>query len=557
MATPAIRTFLADIDGYDPDAVAVTTLHVATQNKSFKLNRDFLEIDSDTGDLWLLEEGGTDMLLVEAPGASDLNYTARLKEPGDFESYLFSPGKTFGETVSSYGKMVLVNANGALDYLFNWGFDSRGVVIYKGFTTYQRDEFAVWFTGTIDTVDTLWTKSQASTIEFTLRDRWQNLRVPFQDNRYAGTNAGPVGIEGTPDDIMGRVKPVALGENEGVPGILVNASKLIYQLHDSAGASTGLKQIISVKNAGVPLTLDTSVGTAGDFADLTSLQGATIAAGKYVTCLALGLLRLQTTPLGDITVALKGEVNDAGGTYTNTVSGLVLKVADRFGLAVNTDSFTALALANTMAAGIYIANDSTPADVVNKLVGSIGGFAYYPRDNDLTVGQLLAPSGSPVISITYRELIDIEKRRVEDTSRGLPIYKVVLNYRKNYRVQRSGELAGAATAAQRAFSELEYRSVTSEDLTVLTKHPLAEIMTRDTLLSDETEAQTEADRLLALYKEDRQRYIVTIKSSTIINLNDVVELKVPRFGLTAGKLFRVLGVRETASKNQLVLDIYG
>lgn len=105
----------------------------------------------------------------------------------------------------------------------------------------------------------------------------------------------------------------------------------------------------------------------------------------------------------------------------------------------------------------------------------------------------------------------------------------------------------------------EYRRVSEVDSTVLTKHPNSQEFNLNTLLVTAAKAQIEAYRLLQLYKVDRDLLSIKVHSSVVPAdiLGRVVTIKVPRYGYTNGKLFRVIGIRYDYEMGFTTLDIWG
>jgi hypothetical protein len=107
----------------------------------------------------------------------------------------------------------------------------------------------------------------------------------------------------------------------------------------------------------------------------------------------------------------------------------------------------------------------------------------------------------------------------------------------------------------------EYREVSAEDASVKTAHPLSPTLTLDTLLTTEAAAQAEADRVLGLRKVRRDRYEVRVKlnddAPQVVGLGDVIQLVHNRFGLSAGKLFRVTSLEYDLRRSILTLSVWG
>ena len=85
---------------------------------------------------------------------------------------------------------------------------------------------------------------------------------------------------------------------------------------------------------------------------------------------------------------------------------------------------------------------------------------------------------------------------------------------------------------------------------MLNKHPGAQTRSLDTLLTTAANAATEATRLRTLYSTRRDVFLaravnlaaLTAAQVAALDLNALVTLSWPRFGLDAGKLVRVLAL---------------
>lgn len=886
------EVFLAHISVYDRVADQPATLYFSTGSINPNQLPRYILIDDDRTDRHLIDDTTFERLLAEDRVPSDRYYMPRIKDPGNFEQYMFSDGMTSGVNTVAFGNLTLVNVDGVLDNLTSQ-YDFAGWPLYIYKVTLSDNETdatpQLWFRGTMDQAEASFQKGQPSLITVQIRDRWQEFAKPIQQNLYGGTNNGAIGIDGTLNDIAGQPKPLAYGTCFNVKGVPVNTSTLIYQVHDGA-----IKALTGVKDSGVPLALDTSAGTAGDFATSALLMNGVIAAGKYATCLNEGLFRLNTSPAGDVTCDLLGDnpanplpdievvapaltdpdlngnenavfspdgtklyvtaafrinifdtstfaqigqingpfsgfegmnispdgtklyviqldvpsllyvINTAtllvtatitlgsfvgydfkilptgttgyatsigpntvtvvnlltntvtttidvsnvvpgshsnygprgmaiskdgtrlyvvasGGaadipvivvinTSTNTISdtifvpgdpgfdggqflldiclsgdemkayvadytgyfmvvnlaskqvgkvrrmiplsgnftypftvtmaasadfvyyadwtsstlfvfrqsddaliqsinlggpademgfavviskdgtkvavvggnktalltinafvgnvaGIIRRIAtDRGGMVdgvdLDSDSFAALNAIDHKAVGIFIdgnSNNTNIDGILSQLCDSIGAFAVFNNVGLLQVGKLAIPTGlTPTMTISTLDLIDLEKRVMADTDRGLPAWRVSVGYAKNYTVQNASGLALAASDAFVAFTGQEIRYTSISDTSIQRKNLLATEITRDTLLALPTDAAIIAQQLFDIYSVQRDRYFITVNAhGRVVNINDVVQLKFNRFGLTAGKNFIVLGKVEEAAQNRLQLDLWG
>ena len=93
-----------------------------------------------------------------------------------------------------------------------------------------------------------------------------------------------------------------------------------------------------------------------------------------------------------------------------------------------------------------------------------------------------------------------------------------------------------------------------------TAHLLATEMLYDTAFTLLADATTEGDRLQALrgVKRDRFQFVVPLDDEFLaLDLGSYVEIEHPRFGLSAGKTFIVIGVEPDAERKEITLEVWG
>ncbi len=141
---------------------------------------------------------------------------------------------------------------------------------------------------------------------------------------------------------------------------------------------------------------------------------------------------------------------------------------------------------------------------------------------------------------------------------GVPAWRFTIDHSLIYTVQTSG-LGGSVSTPQRSYLESAYRSEKADDNSILTQWLASTPIEAATLLTLGTDAATEAARRLAIYKVRRDIFEVTLTMATAtgIKLLDVVELDLPRFGMTSGRQFRVIGIAFTLTKSQVTLTLWG
>ena len=171
--------------------------------------------------------------------------------------------------------------------------------------------------------------------------------------------------------------------------------------------------------------------------------------------------------------------------------------------------------------------------------------------------RLEEPETSASYFLNASDIIKIKKLLTGDEDKSIPEWKVKLNYKKNYSLQESSELAGSVTPTRKEFLKKEFRSVSASDEAIKNIHLLSPIIERDSLLIDNSDAQIEATRLFLLYKQKRERYQITISAIYDFKLMQTINIKIPRMNLNNGKNFVILGIRYLFSQNKIMIDCWG
>lgn len=485
------------------------------------------------------------------------HYMVRIKNPGNYSRSLFSPGTTSGDVSVGYGYIELVNMDGDLDELRDYAFDGYSLRIL----TVSRlrpiyVEATRLFGGTMEQVELSWESARVL-----IRDRLAELDKALQTVLFAGTTTagGMNEAEGQPDDLKGKPKPLCYGAPVQIVPAPANSFDLIY----SAGAD-GLDAIGEVRDKGVLLT-----ASGADYSTVAALRTASIPSGQYATARALGLVRLGSSPHGQVTCAPVKGANAAARTAGQLARRVLLKA----GYVQDTDflasDVTALDALNSAEVGYYVdTEEETTLDVVRKVLGSIGATIVPNRLGVFRLVRFSAPSGYPVLTLTSADLLTtgeqgqkaIDQLATGDEGKGVPAWKVSVKYRRNWSVMTNNDLASVnVTAAFRSFATEEWRTAVASDAAVKTKHKLSPELTFETYLVSEAAAQTEANRLLALHSVRRERFKVTVKSwmAEPLDLGSVINLKITRFGLSAGRLFTVIGITENYQTGNTTLDLWG
>ncbi len=463
---------------------------------------------------------------------ASVHYQNKLLRQPVFSQSLSREGAVGGLIVPDFGEIELVNESGALDELLDFAWDGRSIIIKMGKETFALSEFGTVITGTgFRAVGTL----RKLTIK--MRSLDFRLRVPIQTNRYDGTGAAEGG-----DDLEGKPKPLCFGKCLNVECVLVDAPNLLFQVHDGQ-----IEAIDAVYDNGVALSFD-----------------ATPVAGEYSTDLAAGTLTLGGSAVGLITADVQG--SKTGGSYKSTTGTIIRRIITEHGKQplsdpgeLDTVSFTTYETDQPAVVGIYIPPEEVDIEeIIIQLLNGAGSFAGFTRTGKFNIFVFKAPTGSASLRLTDETMLSIE-RLEQAPPFDFPISRISVSYERNYTVQGPDVVAGSVTDARRSFLKEARRLREDTDITVETTHLLAEEPEPiEAFFSLEANAATEATRLLALYGVDRQFLRVrALRQPFQLELHDVVRVTSARFGLSAGKDFRITSLVDNAPPGRVTMELWG
>jgi hypothetical protein len=463
-----------------------------------------------------------------------------LIDPGSIGIHVYSDGRTGGATRLETGEIVIANADGQFDDWLNYSFDGRAVTIRSGTSGSYPSAFPAVLVGTVESIEADWKR-----IVIRLRDKQYLFEKSALSTRYAGSNSLPNGLEGTASDIKGKVKPKAYGKVLNVAPPMVNSSRLIYEV----GVCNSVDAIY---DQGLALTAGSAYSNQAD------METNAPSAGQYRVWAAGGYVRLGSTPAGLITM----DVTQGASSANRTVAQILKQLALDAGLSsgeISSGDVTALDSASNAVVGIWLNDETTSQSAMDQVAASIGAWYGFDATGTLRIGQLTAPSGSAVVTLYDYDIGEaIERRPPKDNN--IPVWRVTLNHSRIWTVQPS-DLAGAVSAATRAYLAEEWRSVKDEDATVKTQWLLATEINADGLLTSSSDAATETTRRLTLYKARRDVFDVPVSidilTANSLKLMDVVGLEIARFGMGSGKSFHLIGITLDLTRGQAILTLWG
>lgn len=472
-------------------------------------------------------------------------FLPRILGRGVYSINAISPSSTFGVSEAGFGNLELANIDGGLDSWVNDGVSGRSITIRRGLLgAAYPSAWTTIFVGQQAAIE-----SNYKSVSITFADRQADLLKPLQTAFYLGNNALPAGQEGVAD-LKGKPKPRVYGRCRKVAPVYVNTSLLIYQVSDKEAVISG------VFDGGAALT----AGAA--YASIAAMEATAPAAGQYRVFAPAGgpaYFRLGSTAAKVITA----DVDAAGAAANWTAAQLLKSIALDAGILnanINAGDVTALDTANSAVCGYYLDGTQSAMDAMNAVAASIGASFWTDALGSLRMFRLAAPSGSPVVSLTDAQIMSIDRQATQDRGAGVPAWRVEVNFQRYWKTQSTTETVGAAEASRADLAQ-EFRRVSSEDASIKTKHTNAPTLRFNTLLDVQSAAQTEADRLLALYKADRTMLKVTVDvpaaTLALLTLGAVVNVTLPRFGCTSGKSFVLIGLVVYLNQGRADLTLWG
>lgn len=474
-------------------------------------------------------------------------YEPRIEQPALMSRNIFNDGKIGGTTTASFGELTLENSDGELDYFTGYAFDGQKLTLRVGEEDALFSTFTTVLIAGISQAALEWNQ-----VSVRLRDRITDLQEKkIQPLIYLGTNDNvTVFFEGAAD-LKDVQKPLIFGRVTNVTPVLVNDFYLLYHVSSSA-----IADVVNVLDKGAYLSRGT------DFATIEQLKNSTPVKGAFNTCLSQGMIKLGVTPIGTVTVTTW----ESKVVEQNSVAQLVYKIVTGIGGISPSDvvasDFSTLDAQNAANVGLVCDSGMSVANALDKLCESVGAFWGFDALNRFRLIRLEPPTSNAVFEIDSSNYIDIDRESVSVNGSTDAVYKVTIEYSKNYTVQVGDQLAGLSVPAdRRAYLGQEIRKSTKSNDSIKIAHPNAQEITQTTLLCGSNYAEPEAQRLLSIFDPSRIILKVIVEldalSLAVLDLNVVVKVTAPRYGLSSGKYLRVINIQADAENNQFDLRLWG
>lgn len=507
-----MNIYLVEIDAYDPDTSSVVTWRAST-GQGF--------IDSATGNVY-------EPRLLKLPVFSRSIRSALLG----------------GRSEVGYGEAQLANGDHSLDGMRSDYFDGRTFTLLYGDHTWPRASFATVMSCKIQTV-----VPEGETISVRLRDRSPELEKVFSTSTYGGTNALPLGVDGTADDIKGQYRPRIFGRIAHMSPVLVNTSKLIYECN-----SATVDDLVNVFDAGAYLTRGSAYSSQSDMETTAPSAGT----WRYWISSTGAYIRLGSSPFGSITAC----VAEKWAHTQISAAGILTRIFSALSWSAGTDYVSAdLTTLDQLCCGplgIQVEAGETIASLIDRICQTVGAWWGWDSLSRFRVGRLEAPA-SPVTTLTDTVLRGMQGQASDDE---IP-WRIVIPADRNYAVQNKSNLAGIVQSnlARVAWFEAETRDQKAEDATVKTKHLTATEQTHTGAFAAISQAQAETTRRLSLLSSRRDGVTGTLEGwdsySATLDLGTCVSVQSDQVGYATARDMVIVGTTIDYGENSADLEFWG
>jgi len=510
----ALKYYLVEASPYDPtiSAPAVVNLYYSSQG--------YVTGPSDT--------------------PANTYYEPRITDALNVSVSLVDQDRVRGRVSVDFGEIRLLAGDisrnsSTLDDLATYNWDGRAVTVKlggEGFTLAEYGTIGVFVAEGVELTD--------DELIIRVRNGIAEIDVPIQENRFAGTG----GVEGS-TAVQNKLKPLCYGSVRNITPIYVGNHDLgdgslpTFVVHD--GSIIDVTDVYSNGNA------------------LTDSGGSAPTSGQYRVYASSGAFQLGGSTLDTIITCDVDGADDGASTpaLLSSVADIVQEIVGNVSsLSFASGTVSALNTKNSATVGMWVPEGGNALSIISDLLNSIGAYIYVNRSGEVVLGRVEAPAASAVETFDESQILSIERRSVQTPSKAIR-----LKYQRNWTPVAFDQVAGAVTEAYRTFLVNQWREVIDVDATVATAHPLAVEEEYISYIDGSSDASTEAGRLQTLYGEDREVFVVEVKTQPFnLSLGDTVEIQTDvtsRFNLSAGGKYVIIGLEEVAAQDRVTMTLWG
>lgn len=303
--------------------------------------------------------------------------------------------------------------------------------------------------------------------------------------------------------LVSTVKPVAVGVRRQVEPKWVDTQRLVVQWHDGS-----MQALTAVRDSGDSITFG---------ADVSDIYASTPSAGTYNTCLAKGLSRFGSSPVGIITGDVKG-ANGGSLGYAETTSSIHRKLLVDYGDQnpindIDDSAFDALETLNPAIVGEYFSEEISVYDACNKVLRNINAWGGATRIGVHTVGRIDDPASLvPTVNWTEDDLLLGGEFRASGLDQSVPVKEVVLGYRPYAKTLSADQVAGIVSLSNRVDFGEQYRYVS---FPIVGANPDGKVLTILTSMDSIENAQEELERIAPFLARLKEGLIVQLKEGAL------------------------------------------
>lgn len=479
----------------------------------------------------------SDIGFVTSPTDTPANtyFKKRLETPLAVKLSIFADGNASGRSEISVGEITLANNDGSLDELAEFDWDGRALEVrFTPESSPILSDFVTVFNGTCEQL------VLGDTITIEVRDLQVLFDEPYQPVRFLGTG----GIEG-PAEFKDRRKPRLLGVKRQFSPVLIDQASWTFCYHDGSVGGP-----LEVRDGGAIITF------FADYSTYSALTSASIPAGSYGTCNALGLVRLGVAPTGVFTIDAEGA--KPSGTVLKKFGDIATYVVDT-ATSFSLSDFDSTSLSNinticpqTLGHWYDGGSELTVRNVLDALAESPGIYYGFNDNRKIVFGRLDEPDSTPSFVFKERDLFNLTPRQSERR-----LKKQIVRYGQRTRPLEDQEIVGTVIGAARTALIEEWRQESASSTLVATASILSREETLDSSFDVSSDALSEAQRRLALYGPKRRSFEIEVPFIAGVLPGQTVQIFDQRYGLSSGGLFRVMSVNRQAAENILTIELWG
>lgn len=464
--------------------------------------------------------------------------SGRLRNPGFIQRSLFSGSFLLGAVKPSWGEIILNNGDGQLDAWMNYGVSGGKVIVRRGTTdsAYPSGYTTVYIAYSQHIV------ADFTEIRVRIRDRLIELDKPVVPESFAGTG----GLEGD-DGIASKKKQLVSGSPSYIPPILMSASDQIYFVQQNG--TGGLSSSFKVYEGGIEITRST------DYADSASLLSSAPSPGQVKFWFGNSgdtgpvYFRLGSVPIYELRVLAVGYAPTGAAWQSSNIiarAGISATVISAGGIGAQFGE-------------VLIDDDRTYLESMSDVAQAAAGFFGFTRLDEFIHGSLTSPSTTALKTFTEHNAYNYRREPIDGMD--APIYSLNFSNGKTY----PATTATGASATQKDYWSRNPWWYTSSytDSSIKTANPGAityEMQVQARYATSSFGFNSMRTNFMNLFGVRRQFYMFNCPitdENLDLELHDTIELKLPRFGLSSGKKFRIINQRIDCSTNTITYGVWG